>query len=396
MTDWLIRKLMKNPGKTDDQQMRLAYGTLGAVTGLALNSILALMKILLGFLTGSVAVTADGVNNLSDAGGSLIAMITVRMAQKPRDEDHPFGHGRIEYLGALAVGILIAFFGVELLQSGFRSIFDAEKTDFSWLTVGLLAAGALVKYWMSRFFRVLGEKTENPTLLASSKDSFCDALATGAVALSAVVTLVFHWPIDGYMGILVSLLVLKAAWDVLRDTVTSLLGGRPDRVAGHQIVEMLMNYPGILGVHDLVLHDYGPGRSMASVHAEIAADSELVAIHEVIDTAEREISQKLNIPICVHMDPILTNDEKTETARAQMAEYLSSLTPPLQLHDFRRVPGDKNINLVFDVLLPPEMRELNTLRDGICAHAKTLDARYRCVIHFDRDYFSQSSMKNEE
>lgn len=390
MTAWLIRKFIKNPEQTENQKVRQAYGTLGSATGMALNLLLSLIKILLGFLTGSVAVMADGVNNLSDAGGSVIALIAVRMAQKPNDEDHPFGHGRIEYLGALAVGILIAFFGVELLQSGVRSIFNPGAAAFSFLTVGLLLLGMLVKLWMWRFYQALGSKTDNPTLLAASKDSLSDAVSTGAVALSALVSLLFAWPVDGYVGTVVSLLVLKAAWDVLKDTVTRLLGGKPDRETGNQIVEMLLSYPGILGVHDLVIHDYGPGRSMASVHAEISADSDLVDIHEVIDTAEREISKQLNIPICVHMDPILTQDEKTETARAQMAQYLASMTPPLQLHDFRRVPGDKNINLVFDVLLPTEVQELSTLRNAIGAHAKTLDARYRCVIHFDRDYFSQN------
>ena len=381
MTQWLIRRFIKNPDATENQQVREAYGTLGSVTGMALNLALSIMKMLLGLLTGSVAVTADGVNNLSDAGGGLIALIAVRMAQKPRDAGHPFGHGRIEYLGALCVGVLIAVFGLELLKSGVEGIISPAPAAFSALTVGLLAAGILVKLWMWRFYRTLGTRTDNPTLLAAAQDSLSDVLASGAVALSALAGLSFGWPVD--------VLVLRAAWGVLRDTVSRLLGGPPNRELGHRIVEMLLEKPGILGVHDLVLHDYGPGRSMASVHAEVAADSDLVAIHEVIDAAEREITDTLGIPICIHMDPILTHDEKTEQARAQMADYLSSLTPPLQLHDFRRVPGDKNINLIFDVLLPPEERELEALRDGICAHARTLDPRYRCVIHFDRDYFCQ-------
>lgn len=395
MIQFLIRRFIKNPEDTGDQRVREAYGTLGSVTGMALNLLLSLAKILLGFITGSVAVTADGVNNLSDAGGSLITLVAVRMAQKPQDEEHPFGHGRIEYLGALGVGILIGVFGLELLKSGVEGILHPQTAGFSWLSVGILLAGVLVKLWMWRFYGVLGRKTENPTLLAAAQDSLSDVLATSAVALSAVAALLFQWPIDGYVGTLVSLLVLKAAWEVLRDTVTRLLGSAPDREKGDQILEMLLRYPGVLGAHDLVLHDYGPGRAMASVHAEVAADSDLVAIHEVIDSAEREISQKLSIPICIHMDPILTHDEKTETARAQMAEYLASLTPPLKLHDFRRVPGDKNINLVFDVLLPPQEQQLDALRDGICAHARTLDPRYQCVIHFDRDYFNYERVEKK-
>ena len=388
MTAWLIRRFIKNPEKTGDQQVRQAYGTLGSLTGMALNLVLSLLKILMGFLTGSVAVTADGVNNLSYAGGSLIALVAVRMAQKPYDEDHPFGHGRIEYLGALIVGVLIAVFGVELMLSSVKSIFQPQATSFSVLTVVLLLLGVAVKLWMSRFFKLLGSKTDNPTLLATGKDSFSDAIATFAVFLSAILTMILGWPIDGYVGALVSLLVLKAAFDVLRDTLDRLLGGKPDPELGNQIVEKLMQYPGILGVHDLVLHDYGPGRAIASLHAEISADSDLVAIHEVIDNAEREISQSLKIPVCIHMDPIMTGDEKTEKAQLQMSEYLASLTPPLKLHDFRRVPGEKHINLIFDVLLPIEIKDTAALQAGIAAHARTLDPRYRCVIHFDRDYFN--------
>ncbi|MDD6681604.1 MAG: cation diffusion facilitator family transporter [Clostridiales bacterium] len=393
MTAWLIRRFIKNPENTGDQQVRQAYGTLGSITGMALNLFLSLIKILMGFLTGSVAVTADGINNLSDAGGSLIALIAVRMAQKPLDEDHPFGHGRIEYLGALSVGVLIAVFGVELMISSVESIFAPQATSFSVLTVVLLLLGVGIKLWMSRFFKTLGSKTDNPTLLATSQDSLSDAIATFAVFISAMLTLLLGWPIDGYVGALVSLLVLKAAFDVLKDTVGRLLGGKPDQELGNKLVEMLMQYPGILGVHDLVLHDYGPGRAFASVHAEISAASDLVAIHEVIDNAEREISQTLKIPVCIHMDPILTGDEKTEKAQKQMAEYLSSLTPPLKLHDFRRVPGEKHINLIFDVLLPPETRDTKALQDGISAHARTLDPRYRCVIQFDRDYFHFEAKK---
>ena len=393
MTAWLIRRFIKNPENTGDQQVRQAYGTLGSITGMALNLFLSLIKILMGFLTGSVAVTADGINNLSDAGGSLIALIAVRMAQKPLDEDHPFGHGRIEYLGALIVGVLIAVFGVELMISSVESIFAPQATSFSVLTVVLLLLGVGIKLWMSRFFKALGSKTDNPTLLATSQDSLSDAIATFAVFISAMLTLLLGWPIDGYVGALVSLLVLKAAFDVLKDTVGRLLGGKPDQELGNKLVEMLMQYPGILGVHDLVLHDYGPGRAFASVHAEISAASDLVAIHEVIDNAEREISQTLKIPVCIHMDPILTGDGKTEKAQKQMAEYLSSLTPPLKLHDFRRVPGEKHINLIFDVLLPPETRDTKALQDGISAHARTLDPRYRCVIQFDRDYFQFEAKK---
>lgn len=374
-----------------DQEMRKKIGTLGSGVGMALNILLSLMKMLLGFAIGSVAITADGVNNLSDAGGSLIALVSVRMAQKPQDADHPFGHGRIEYLGALVVGVLIALFGVELIKSGVGSILAGKGTAFSLITFVLLMIGVIVKGWMSVFYRKLGKMTDNPTLLAAAKDSMGDAISTAVITLAGLVAQVTGWPLDGYAGVLVALLVLKAAWDVLYDMVNRLLGGKPDVELGRNIVNMLLQYPGILGVHDLVIHDYGPGRSMASIHAEVPADCDLVETHEVIDTAEREMAERLHLPICIHMDPVVSGDEKTEKAKEEMAAYLSSLTPPLQLHDFRRVPGDKHINLVFDVLLPPEMKGTDALLSGIQAHAYTMDARYRCVVHFDRDYFGASA-----
>ena len=373
-----------------DQEMRKKIGTLGSATGMVLNILLSAMKMLLGFLVGSVAITADGVNNLSDAGGSLVALISVRMAAKPQDEDHPFGHGRIEYLGALIVGVLIAFFGVELIKSGVESILAGKAASFSVVSLVLLAVGVVVKAWMSVFYRKLGKMTDNPTLLAASKDSMGDAISTSVITLAALVSHLTGWPLDGYAGVLVALLVLKAAWDVLSDTVNRLLGGKPDVALGKKIVSMLLEYPGILGVHDLVIHDYGPGRSMASIHAEVSATCDLVETHEVIDTAEREMADKLHLPICIHLDPVVSGDEKTEQAKQQMVDYLSSLTPPLHLHDFRRVPGDKHINLIFDVVLPPETKKTEELLSGMQAHACTMDARYRCVVHFDRDYFGAS------
>ncbi len=391
LIQFLIRRFVKGWENPTDQGVRARYGTLGAITGMMLNLMLAALKMVLGWVSGSVAMTADGVNNLSDAGGSLMALIATRMAQKPLDEEHPFGHGRLEYVGAMIVGVLIAVFGIEMLQSGIESIVAPRAMEVSPLVLALLVVGMLIKLWMWKFNRDIGEKTDNQSMLAASKDSLSDVMATGAVFLATILYLAFGWMIDGYVGMVVSLLVLKSAYEVLRDTVTRLLGGKPDRELGTKIIQKLMSYEGILGVHDFVLHDYGPGRSMASVHAEISADSDLVEIHEVIDTAEREISEEMGIPICIHMDPILTGDEATERVREQISEYLSSLTPPLKLHDFRRVPGENNINLVFDVLLPPDQTELTALRDGICAYARTLDGRYRCVIHFDRDYFTYAA-----
>lgn len=385
---WLVRRFVRNAQNTQDQSVRAAYGTLGALVGITLNLLLAVMKMLVGLTTGSVAVMADGVNNLSDAGGSVVALASVRMAQKPTDREHPFGHGRIEYIGALAVGVLIAVFGIELMKTGVENILHSEAIRFSPVSIALMTAGILVKLWMWRFYNYIGKTTNNPAMTAAGQDSLSDVMATGAVVLSMMVTLAFGWPVDGYVGVAVALLVLRAAWSVLKDTVTKLLGGAPDKEKGTQILDMLLSYPQILGAHDFVLHDYGPGRCMASVHAEVAADADFIAVHEVVDRAEREISEKFGVPICIHMDPVMTGDAETNRVQASIQKYLSSLTPPLKLHDFRRVPGENCINLVFDVVLPSCEHEESALRDGICAYARTLDERYHCVVHFDRDYFT--------
>lgn len=390
MIDLLIRRFVKNYQDTGNQAVRSAYGTLGATTGMALNILLSVVKILVGVFSGSVAVTADGVNNLSDAGGSLMALVSVRFSQKPMDKEHPFGHGRLEYIGAMGVGALILIFGVELFKSGIESILTPAAPSFSWISIALLVAGILVKGWMAVFYRKIGDKTSNPTMLAASKDSLSDVLATSAVVLSMLAAMLLHWTIDGWIGVLVSLLVLHEGYQVIRDTVSRLLGGMPDKELGTKIIKKLLSYDGILGVHDFVLHDYGPGRSMASVHAEISADANLVAIHEVIDRAEREISDEMNIPICIHMDPVVTDDAHTHNVSSKIQKYLRERVPPLKLHDFRRVPGEKQINLVFDVLLPKEVRDqdIPVLQQEISEYARSLDERYRCVIHFDRDYFT--------
>lgn len=390
MTQFLIRRFVKHWQKTGDQSVRAAYGTLGSITGAALNVLLAAIKMLVGLVTKSVAITADGVNNLSDAGGSVMSLVSVRMAQKPMDREHPFGHGRAEYIGALGVGILILIFGFELLRSGAESILSPVLPDFSWVSVLLLVLGVLVKGWMSVFYKKIGTLTDNPTMLAASKDSLSDVLATGAVILSILLALLTGVAVDGYAGVLVSLFILRSGYSVIKDTVNRLLGGSPDKELGSKIIERLLSYEGVLGVHDFVLHDYGPGRSMASVHVEVRADEDFVAIHETIDRAEREITRDMHIPICIHMDPVVTDDEQTNSVCAEIKKYLASRVPALKLHDFRRVPGKKRVNLLFDVLLPEEIKDeqIETVRCEIADYAKTLDARYHCLIHFDRDYFT--------
>ena len=341
-----MRRFIHDAEDTGNQRVRGAYGTLASCVGIGTNLLLALAKFLVGIATGSVAVTADAANNLSDAGGSIVSLVSVRLAQKPMDREHPYGHGRMEYIGALGVGVLILLMGVELLKSGVESILSPQALNFGWIPLGILLMSILAKGWLYGFYTKLGKAIDSATLLAAAKDSVSDVLATSAVAVSMLVGRFLGWPVDGWMGTAVALVVLKAGYDVCKDTVDSLLGGTPDKALGQEIIKRLMRYDQILGVHDLMLHDYGPGRCVASIHAEVPADGNILELHEIIDRAEREIGEELHLPICIHMDPIVSGDPETDRAEAAMKEYLTSLNPALKLHDFRRVPGEKQVNLI--------------------------------------------------
>ncbi len=386
MTAWLLKTFVKTPDRVTDPDVRAAYGTLASVTGVAVNLLLAAGKFLMGLLSGSLAIMADAANNLSDAAGSIVTLITTRLALKPVDQEHPFGHGRMEYIGSLAVGALIVVMGLGLMRDGVTSILHPEPLTITPLVVGILAASIVLKGWLYFFSKKLGKAVQNGTLLAAAKDSLGDVLSTGGVLVSVLISLCFGLNVDGWMGVIVALIVLKAGVEVCRDTVDSLLGGKPDPEKTRQIREMLLSREGILGVHDLVLHDYGPGRCIASVHAEVSADCDVVAIHEVIDDAEREIGDKLHMAICIHMDPIVTGDETTNRVRSQMETFLQNTDPCLSLHDFRMVPGQGHINLIFDCVTPAGYKGRDELLKALSAYALSLDSRYRLVVQFDTDY----------
>ena len=386
MTAWLVRRLIANHESTGDPDVRAAYGTLASSVGMLVNLLLAAGKFLVGLLSGSLAIMADAANNLSDAAGSLVAFITVRLASKPVDPEHPFGHGRMEYIGSLAVGVLILTMGVNLLRDGVSSILNPVSPALSWDVAVILALSILGKLWLYRFYNNLGSKTSNGTLLAAAKDSLSDVFSTGAVLVSLIANAVLGWQLDGWMGVLVSLLVFKAGYEVCKTTLDSLLGGRPDPEKTQQIRDLLLAHEGILGLHDLVLHDYGPGRCFASVHAEVNAEGNILDIHELIDDAEREVGQKLKLPICIHMDPIVTSDETANRVRLQMEEFLHRFDESLSMHDFRMVPGEGHTNLIFDCVLPAGYPARDMLMNALTAYAKSLDERYNLVVMFDTDY----------
>ncbi len=383
----MVRKLLRKGENPTDQPVRKRLGTLGSTVGVGVNGLLAAGKLLIGTLTGSVAVTANAINNLSDAAGSVVSLVSMRLAQKPVDKEHPFGHGRMEYLGALVVGVMILVMGVETFSSSVESILHPKEVAFGWVPFWLLVVSILMKGGLFLFYRAVGTLIDFPSLIAASKDSFSDMLATTAVVASMIVSHGFGVPIDGWMGVAVSLLVLKAGFDVVRETVDSLMGGKKNPELGREIIKRLMTYEHILGTHDLLIHDYGPGRCVASIHAEVPADGDILVLHEIIDRAEHEIGDELNIPLCIHMDPIVTGDEKTDETNRRLADFLRAKNGGFMLHDLRMVPGESRTNLVFDVVIPAGFTGTETLTKEICAAAKEIDPRYECVIHYDIDYY---------
>lgn len=383
----MVKKLLRPGEMPTDQPVRKRLGTFGSSVGVGVNALLAAGKLLIGSLTGSVAIMADAINNLSDAAGSVVSLVSMRLAQKPVDREHPFGHGRMEYLGALAVGVLILVMGVETFRSGVQSIASAEPVAFGWVPMGILLLSILAKCGLFFFYRAVGRLIDFPSLLAAAKDSLSDVLATSAVAVSMVIGHVFSIPIDGWMGVAVSLLVLKAGYEVVRDTVDSLMGGRTNPELGREIISRLTKYKHILGTHDLLIHDYGPGRCFASIHAEVPADGDILVLHEVIDRAEHEIGEALNIPLCIHMDPIVSGDAKTDEAHDRLNEALKALGDEFMLHDLRMVPGEEQTNLIFDVVIPAGYTDTARLTEELGRAARAIDPRYVCVIHYDIDFY---------
>ncbi len=386
MTNLLIRLFVKEWRNIHDRSVRAAYGTLGACTGIVVNVVLAGLKFMVGMLSGSLAVMADAVNNLSDAAGSVMALLAVRLAQKPVDGQHPFGHGRMEYIGALAVGVLIVLAGVKLLGSGVDAILAPVPLSADVFTLMLLAATVLVKLWLFVYYRTIARRIDSQTLAAAAKDSLSDVVATSAVVVSIALQMAFGWRIDGYMGVVVALFVLKTGLSVCKDTVDRLLGEKPNPELTRAIREQLLAHEGILGVHDLVVHDYGPGRCIASVHAEVSATGNIVDVHEMIDSAERALLRELGLTVIIHMDPIVTDDPVANAVHERMATYLRALDPRLTLHDFRMVPGQRKVNLVFDCLLPEGFTGRDGLLDSLRAFARQIDPRYDVVVQFDTDF----------
>ena len=383
----LVRLFIKDCDNVTDPAVRERYGILSGAVGIVLNLLLSAGKLFAGLMTGSISITADAFNNLSDAGSSVVTLVGFKLAGQKADDGHPFGHGRMEYLAGLLVSLMILLVGVELGRSSIGKILRPEAVDFSLVSTGILAASILVKLWMGQFNRGLGRKIGSAAMAATAADSISDAVATAAVLAGTLVNRFAHVNIDGWVGLAVAVFILRSGWGAAKDTINPLLGESPDPELVKQLRELVLSHPQVVGMHDLIIHDYGPGRRLCSFHAEVPQDADILDAHDAIDHIEREIKEKFGIETTVHMDPIATADEKVNQLRRQVADLARVVEPEMTIHDFRVVRGPTHTNVIFDAVVPHKCRltdeeVLQRLRQAVSA----LDPTYQAVIQIDRAY----------
>ena len=390
MTQFLIRCFIKRPDDVKDAAVRTAYGNLASLVGMACNILLCIGKLLAGTLFGSIAIMADALNNLSDASSNVVSLIGFRLAAKAPDAEHPYGHARYEYLAGLVVSVTILAIGLSLLKESALKVLHPTPVAFSWLSIGVLAASILVKLWLSGFNRAVGKKIDSETLMATAADSRNDVLTTGAVLLSTILcSLTGYGIMDGIMGVGVAAFILWSGWGLVMDTLSPLLGESPSPELVEHIERTVMSYPGVLGMHDLMVHDYGPGHQFASLHVEFPAETDPLTAHDVIDNIEKDFLQKDRLQVTIHYDPIVTADASVGVLRARLKEHARQLDPQLSIHDLRIVPGDSHTNVLFDLVFPAGYTgDIDQMLAKMCQFVKEQDPKYCCVVKVEQSYAS--------
>lgn len=390
MTQFLIRCFIKRPDDVKDAAVRTAYGNLASLVGMACNILLCIGKLLAGTLFGSIAIMADALNNLSDASSNVVSLIGFRLAAKAPDAEHPYGHARYEYLAGLVVSVTILAIGFSLLKESALKVLHPTPVAFSWLSIGVLAASILVKLWLSGFNRAVGKKINSETLMATAADSRNDVLTTGAVLLSTILcSLTGYGIMDGIMGVGVAAFILWSGWGLVMDTLSPLLGESPSPELVEHIERTVMSYPGVLGVHDLMVHDYGPGHQFASLHVEFPAETDPLTAHDVIDNIENDFLKKDRLQVTIHYDPIVTADASVGVLRARLQEHARQLDPQLSIHDLRIVPGDSHTNVLFDLVFPAGYTgDIDQMLAKMCQFVKEQDPKYCCVVKVEQSYAS--------
>ncbi len=391
MTTLLTRLFIKTPDDIKNHRTREAYGSLSGGVGIAVNLLLCSFKIAVGLLTSSISIVADGLNNLSDMGSSVITILGFKLANRPADKDHPFGHGRFEYMSAFIVAILILLVGGELLKTSVTALIDGvPMPTYSTVSIVVLAVSVVFKIWLFLFNRKLGKKIDSDSLLATAQDSLNDSVATAVILLSVGVSYLVDIPfnLDAVMGVAVAVFILFAGFNTAKETLNRILGEPPEKELINDLEKTILAHEEFVGIHDLIVHNYGPGRLFASVHVEVPQDIDIVACHEQIDLCEKEIFEKLKVALVIHMDPIDVNNESVTLVKQQILEGIKKINDSLSLHDFRMTPfADRQTNLIFDVVIPQDLKiSEDELNKKIKAIAKEINPTFYCVITFDQDF----------
>ena len=390
ITKWLIKHLIKNSDEAQNEMVRQRYVYVAGIIGILANLLLFIIKFSVGILAGSIAVTADAFNNFSDTASSVVTIIGVKLANRPADKEHPHGHGRIEYISALIVAFMVMLVGVQFIQSSISRILNPSDVTFEWISFGLLAISVVVKFWLSRFNKQMGETINSNALKAASVDALGDVFTSSTVLLSFLVARFTSFPIDGYAGVLVACFILYAGYTLVKETISPLLGEAPDEELVSQIYNKLLSYHHITGAHDLMIHNYGVGRIIASIHAEIPADIDVMTIHDIIDEAERQISDELNIHLVIHMDPVCIETEEIKMMKGELEQIIKQHPVIMSMHDFRIIGHEPNKNLIFDLVidgskLTKELTE-EKIKQEVIDKIQTDHPTYRCIIVIDRMY----------
>lgn len=386
MTNLLIKLFVKDRDNVNSKGVRQSYGTMTSIVGIVVNFLLFVGKFLVGTLFGSVSISADAINNLSDAGSSFISLISFKISSKPADREHPFGHARIEYIASMAVGVIVILIGFDLLKESFFKIIDkdASMTAGSTLIV-VLVLSILAKLWLGLFYRKVGNKINSELLKAASADSFSDVLSTGATLVSAIVLMIFNINIDAYVGLVVSIFILIAGLKILNENKNIILGSAPDPEVVELIKSKALENDKIVGIHDLIVHTYGAGMTIASFHAEVDGKGDFFEAHDIIDNIEKQLLSEHNIACTIHMDPIVTDDEEIIRLKAQVVSAVEGVGQSFSIHDFRCVSGPTHTNLIFDIEIPFEEKRSNKeIISLVEKEIKALDSAYFAVVNIDR------------
>ncbi len=386
----LVKSFVKNYEDVEKEKVRSSYGFLAGVVGIIVNILLFIVKLSVGFISQSIAVTADAFNNLTDAGSSVITILGFKLSNMPADEEHPFGHGRIEYLSALAVSFMVMIVGLQFIKSSVERILNPSAVQFEIIPFILIVVSVVFKIWLSSFNKFVGKKINSSALKAAGLDALGDVVTSSTVAFSLLASNWTSFPIDGYIGVAVALMILYSGFKLTKETLNPLLGEAPDPNLVIAIQKEVLNYEHITGVHDLIIHNYGPGKCMCSIHAEVPSDMSIVKIHEIIDAAEKEISEKLNVYLVIHMDPINVNDNEIIETQHALLEILNNHPLVKSMHDFRVVGEGEKKNLIFDVVVDSNRKKVKItdeeLKRDICTRVKSRYPNYNCIITIDNDF----------